>query len=189
MRGELGSVFGVIVLNGLAVFGAPLVFFLSAAATGTPLFIFVAVAVAIFPGFYLACRLIACVPAALLENIGPRSSLERSFALTKGSAGRAFVVYLLYVVILYAAASIFAWPFAIGVAASQKDPAMLRTWLALTQVGSFAAQVLIAPVLTIATAVLYYDLRVRKEGFDLQFMLNPTGNIPSGRPIVPTMLS
>lgn len=169
MRGQLASLFGVLVLNGLAVVGGMILL--------------------IIPGIYVACRLITCVPAALLEDLGPRSSLERSFALTKGSAGRAFVIYVLYFILVYAAVFLFVTPFAFGIGLSAKDPAMARMWLALTQVGNFLAGVLVAPFLTIATAVFYYDLRVRKEAFDLQLMMNPSGNISAGTPAVPTMLS
>jgi hypothetical protein len=40
----------------------------------------------------------------------------------------------------------------------------------------------VGPFLTIATAVYYYDLRVRKEAFDLQLMMNPGGAVASGAP-------
>jgi len=189
MRGELGSLFGVLLLNSLIVFGAPLFCFIAAIVLRVPTLMFLGFVLFMFPGVYLACRLMVCVPCALLENIGPRRSLERSFALTKDSAGRAFVVYLLYIILIWAAASLFTWPFAAGVAASQKDPIMLRTWLALAQAGSFVAQVLVGPILTIATAVFYFDLRVRKEAFDLQFMMNPSGSFPSGPAGVPSMFS
>jgi hypothetical protein len=169
MRGQLGNLFGVLTLNGLATGAAFLCL--------------------VIPGFYVLCRLSTCVPAALLEDMGPRSSLERSFTLTKNFAGRAFVIYLLYGIMLYAAMALFMFPFLFAVGMSAKDPNMLRMWMALTHVGSFLAGVLVGPFLTIATAVFYYDLRVRKEAFDLQFMMNPSGNIPSGTPIVPTMLS
>lgn len=169
MRGQIGNLFGVTVLNGLAV----------AAAT-----IFL-----IIPGIYLACRLLTCVPAALLEDLGPRSSLERSFSLTKDNAGRSFVIYLLYFCILYAAAMLFSFPFLMAIAFSAKNPAMMRTWMALSQIGDFVANVLVGPVLTIATAVFYYDLRVRKEAFDLQIMMNPGNAAPTGAPGVPTMFS
>ena len=102
MRGQLGSLFGVILLNGLAVMGATL--FL------------------IIPGIYVACRLITCVPAALLEDLGPRASLERSFRLTKGSAGRAFVIFLLYFIMLYAAVLLFMFPFLFMAGLSAKEP-------------------------------------------------------------------
>jgi hypothetical protein len=32
----------------------------------------------------------------------------------------------------------------------------------------------VRPVTLIATTICYFDLRVRKEGFDLQFMMDPT---------------
>jgi len=167
MRGQLGSLFGVIILNGLATLGATLFF--------------------IIPGIYVACRLIACVPAALLEDLGPRSSLERSFKLTKGFAGRALIIFFLYLILFYAAALLFMFPFLFAAGISAKDPGMARVWLALSQVGNFLAAILVGPFLTIATAVFYYDLRVRKEAFDLQLMMNPSGSIPSAG--APNMLS
>jgi len=169
MRGQLGSLFGVLLLNGLAVMGA---------------FILL-----IIPGIYLACRLLTCVPAALLEDLGPRSSLERSWGLTKDYGGRAFVIYLLYFVLVYAAAFLFTFPFGVAVALAAKNPEALRMWFAVSHVGEFIAEVLVSPILTIATAVFYYDLRVRKEAFDLQFMMNPTGPIAPGAPGVARTLS
>ena len=169
MRGQLGSLLGVIMLNGLATMGAAL--FL------------------IIPGIYVACRLITCVPAALLEDLGPRSSLERSFRLTQGFAGRAFVIFLLYFILLYAAILLFMFPFLFAAGLAAKDPGMMRFWLTLSQVGNSLAAVLVGPFLTIATAVYYYDLRVRKEAFDLQLMMNPGGAVSSGTAGVPSMLS
>jgi len=161
-KSELGTLFGVLFLNGLVMILGLLLL--------------------IIPGFYMMCRLCVAVPAALLENLGPRDSLERSFALTKDNAGRAFLIYLLYFVILYAAVILFAIPFGVGVGVSQNDPVMLRTWTALSEVGTFAAEVLITPILTIGMAIFYFDLRVRKEAFDLQLMMNPlAGGVPAPR--------
>lgn len=162
MRGELWSLFGVVFLNGLVTLLSLLLL--------------------IIPGIYMACRLCVCVPAALLENLGPRESLERSFGLTKENAGRAFLIFLLYVVVLYAAIFLVAIPIGIGAQSAAKDPAMLRVWTALMQVGNFVAGVLVTPILTIATAIFYFDLRVRKEAFDLQLMMNPQGGgVPAPR--------
>jgi uncharacterized membrane protein len=157
MRGQAANLFGVSMLNGLAIF-----------------FGFILL---VIPGIYAACRLITCIPAALLEDLGARESLERSFALTKGFAGRSFVIYLLYVALLYAAILLFVFPFGIAVGMSARNPEMVRIWMAASQVGGFFATVLITPIFTIAAAVFYYDLRVRKEAFDLQLMMNPGGNI------------
>jgi hypothetical protein len=164
--GQLAGLFGVILLNGLAV-GAAFIFL-------------------IIPGIYLACRLITCVPAALLEDLGARESLERSLFLTKDNAGRAFLIYLLYFVLTYAVALLIVGPLGVAVAMHGKDPNMLRILTALVQVATFLMSIVIQPILLIATSVFYYDLRVRKEAFDLQLMMNPSGNIagPSRLPSI-----
>jgi hypothetical protein len=169
MRGHIANLFGVLLLSGLAIMGG---------------FILL-----IIPGIYIACRLIATVPAALLEDLGARSSLERSWNLTKDFAGRSFVIYVLYCVLIYAAAFLFMMPFTFGAIFSMKDPATYRVWFAVMQVGAFIAGVLVGPVLTIATAVFYFDLRVRKEAFDLQYMMNPSGSLSPGTAGVPTTLT
>ncbi len=133
----------------------------------------------IIPGIYVACRLIVCVPVALLEDLGPLDSFSRGFTLTEDNVGRSFVIYLLYFVMFIAASVLFTLPFNFLARFAASDPEMVRLGLSLIQVGNFLATILVTPILTIATAVFYYDLRVRKEAFDLQFMMNPTGQTPS----------
>jgi hypothetical protein len=168
VRGELGTLLGVVILNGLAIFAG---------------FIFL-----IIPGIYIMCRLLVCVPAALTENLGPVESLERSFALTLDNAGRAFMILLLYFAISIGAGVLFAAPFEVGIFFSKNSPGLMAFWLAMTQVGGFVAGVLVTPVVTIASAVFYYDLRVRKEAFDLQMLMSPLGIARTGGG-VPTVLS
>ena len=169
MRGELGALFGVLVLGWLATMAGLILL--------------------VLPGIYLVCRFAVSVPAALLENLGPRSALERSYGLTKDFAGRAFLIYVLYFVLIFAASSLFQWPFLYGLALSRNDPTMIRVWSALMQAGGFAAGILVTPVLTIATALFYYDLRVRKEAFDLQVMMKAAGGSAAIGGGVPGMLS
>jgi uncharacterized membrane protein len=171
MRGEAGNLFGVILLNGLA--------------TGAAFILL------IIPGIYVMCRLAVCIPAALIENLGPRTSLERSFELTKDNAGRAFLIILLYFALSFAAGALFAAPFQFMMllSAAKSHPETLRMWMALTQIGSTIATTLVTPVLTIASAILYYDLRVRKEAFDLQMMMNPLGGASPVPSSVPSVLS
>lgn len=169
MWGQLLNLLGVSMLNGIAIV--------------------IATIFLIIPGIYLACRLITCVPAALLEDLGARESLERSFALTKDSAWRAFVIYFLYISMLYATLLLFAIPFGIIVVVAAKDPAMMRMASALMQVGNFCAGVLVTPFFLIATSVFYYDLRVRKEAFDLQLMMQSGAPGPGGTSQVPSMLA
>ncbi len=163
VRGELGTIFGVMMLNGLATF--------------------VGLILLIVPGIYVMCRLLVGIPAALLENLGSRAAVERSWQLTKDSAGRAFLVFLLYFSLSMAATMLFAFPFQMAIILVKGDPSLILVFMGLAQVGTFIANVLVVPVMTIASAILYYDLRVRKEAFDLQVMMAPlvgpvTGGVP-----------
>jgi hypothetical protein len=169
MWGKLLNLFGVSILNGMVIGVATLLL--------------------IIPGIYMACRLIICVPAALLEDLGARESLERSFALTKGKAGRAFGIYVIYLTMVYAILLLFSVPSIYLMATAAKDPGMLRISMLLGQVGSFVAQTVVGPFFLIATSVFYFDLRVRKEAFDLQLMMNPLGTVPTGNSSVASLLS
>jgi hypothetical protein len=161
MRGQAGTLLGVSILNFIAVF---LSFILL-----------------IIPGIYVMCRLITSIPAALLENLGPSDSLSRSFALTKDNAGKAFLIYCLYFAVFYAMFLLLAGPLLFAIGLSVNNPAMLKTWMALSQVGTSLATILVTPIFTIASTVFYYDLRVRKEAFDLQIMINPNEAVVPAR--------
>ncbi|HUL35078.1 MAG TPA: hypothetical protein VL128_14425 [Candidatus Eisenbacteria bacterium] len=169
MRGQLLNLLGVSILNSVAVL--------------------IATIFLIIPGIYMACRLITCVPAALLEDLGARESLERSFALTKGSAWPAFVIYFLFLSMLYATMLLFTIPFMVMVAFAARQPGLLHWAMGLMQVGNFCATVLVTPFFLIATSVFYYDMRVRKEAFDLQLMMGAGGGTPAASAGVPSLLT
>jgi hypothetical protein len=57
------------------------------------------------------------------------------------------------------------------------------------QVGSFLGSVLAAPISTISFTLFYYDLRVRKEAFDLQMMMQAIGAGPAQAPVAGKILS
>jgi hypothetical protein len=169
VRGELGLLFGILLLSGLATLVATLLF--------------------IIPGIIVACRLIVSLPSGLLENLGARESLSRSWDLTRGNALRAFLILLLFYALQFGVSFALNLPVQILAATARAHPIWIAAASVATQVVSFLATVLTQPILTIASAVFYYDLRVRKEGFDLQLMMNPEG---ARRPIlggVPSMFS
>jgi hypothetical protein len=58
----------------------------------------------------------------------------------------------------------------------------MKGWLLAAALLSAALNILLTPVLLIATSVYYYDLRVRKEAFDLHFMMDATpAALPEGQ--------
>jgi hypothetical protein len=170
VRGNAGTIFGVLFLSGLILMAG-----------------FIAL---IIPGIYLMCRICVATPAALLENIGPSDSIRRSFDLTRDFAGRAFMIYMLYFAMVWGIAAMFQFPFMLLIAINAKQVQLVVLWTVLMQVGNFIGSVLVAPVSTIGFALFYYDLRVRKEAFDLQMMMQAIGADPMPPPItggVPSM--
>ncbi len=135
----------------------------------------------VFPGIFIACRLFVSIPVMLTESRGVRDAMSRSWDLTQGAAGRSFVIFLLYLVIVFALAILLVSPFtALAVFSGVKNPEMMRFWTFLADLGNRVSSTLVSPILLIASAVFYFDLRVRKEGFDLQFMMDPESERTTG---------
>jgi hypothetical protein len=133
----------------------------------------------------LMCRVAVSIPAAMLEDLGPVRALERSAYLTKGHVLQIFVIFLLVVVATYVAILVLQMPLLILMMASvtaHKTPSFgLQV---LQQLAAFISQVLVGPIGTIAFSLMYYNLRVRKEAFDIQHLMlsmsaNPEPNAPS----------
>ncbi len=164
---DLAYLVGTVLLSGLAVVAGFILLF--------------------FPSLYVACRLLVAMPVALIEKRSPSESLSRSWELTRDNAGRSFVVLLLYIVLAWAMQLVFALPFSILAVLNLNQPSAMRLWLALAQLGESASSVLVTPVLLIATAIFYYDLRVRKEAFDLQFLMDPGSIQGQQTPALPSI--
>jgi hypothetical protein len=119
-----------------------------------------------FPvAIWIGVRWAVGIPAVLAEGIGPLRGLGRSWTLTRGSWWRLFgtllLVYLLQAVISGALGVLglplgFAIPFV---------PPVVRAAIVLTV--STAAGALTMPVVYLCIVLLYFDLRIRREHFDL----------------------
>ena len=134
----------------------------------------------IIPGFILLCRTAVAVPASMLEDTKPVGSIERSMQLTKGFAMQVFLIFLLVWVLSYIAVMIFELPFTyLQGAAVQAHQTLSFGMLALQHLSSFLSNVLVGPIGTIAFSLMYYNLRVRKEAFDIQHLMNSLPASPS----------
>jgi hypothetical protein len=56
------------------------------------------------------------------------------------------------------------------------------TTIVINNLATFISGAVAGPLLTIGLSLMYYDLRVRKEGFDLQLMLAALDPNPSTPP-------
>jgi hypothetical protein len=81
------------------------------------------------------------------------------------------VLAIFAAIIAYAALFLLQGPFAIGVVMAGPDT---NTALAFSLMGAVAGTIggaVTGPIMIIALAVFYYDVRIRKEGLDLQLMV------------------
>ncbi len=116
----------------------------------------VALAIGIFA--YTMAALVAALPVLVLERMGARASLRRSLQLTKGL--RAHVVGLIGLAYLFYLGLYF------GVGAALR----LMGHPILNRIGSATVIVMLFPFVQVPFLLLYYDLRVRKEGYDIEVM-------------------
>jgi hypothetical protein len=121
----------------------------------------------------LLVRYSVAVPAVVLENLSARQALKRSVALTKGALWRLFVVGMLMSLIRAIVVLLFQAPFTFVALLATIKGGHPSLWVTIASllVGGVAGTAT-TPLLMIGFAVAYYDLRVRKEGFDLQLMMS-----------------
>lgn len=121
--------------------------------------------------FLYSLRYSVAVPALVLEPITANEAIRRSVFLIRDHFWRTAVLVVFAIVITYAAMMIFQVPFM--AAAFAADPES-RTAFVLHIVGSVSGAIggaVTGPLVIVALALLYYDLRIRKEGLDLQIMM------------------
>lgn len=123
----------------------------------------------IIPGIIVACGLSVAVQAAVLEPLpGGTDGLGRSWALTKGFRWRAFGLYVVVFVLL----SLFLIGFGViaGLAA-----ALLPVLFVPALIGVGLIFLFFYPFTSCVLTLFYYDLRVRKEAFDLELLSQHLG--------------
>jgi hypothetical protein len=119
------------------------------------------------PGIILVCGLLLAFPSLVLESsLSPTGALSRSWSLTRGSRWRMFGLLVTMVLLLYVPLV------GLGAIAAVVLPGGARGTspgtVTLAVVGLL--QMLLYPLLYCVLTVAYYDLRVRKEGFDLEVL-------------------
>lgn len=125
---------------------------------------------------YLYIKFSVAPPAMVLENLGVFAAIGRSWSLTRGNFWRLFGINILTAVITSMVAGIFvgiadalgAIFIVVGSSSPEDVIASLNTTYILIMVMSTIAQLLILPFTSSVNALLYIDLRMRKEGLDVE---------------------
>jgi hypothetical protein len=118
-------------------------------------------------------RYSVAVPALVLENLSARQALKRSVALTRGFLWRMLVVGVLTLLIRVVVVLLCQSPFTVAIMLVTVKGGYPSIWLSIpSMLVAGACATATAPLFMIGFALAYYDLRVRKEGFDLQLMMS-----------------
>ena len=122
----------------------------------------------IIPGIYLWGAFFVAIPVLLVEGVGPKRALGRSRELVRGrwwgTIGVAVIGYLLVTIVGGVLTGLL-----VGVALASPDQSTVATTL---------SSMITTPAVAAFATVLYIDLRVRKEGFDLLLLAQRLGVEP-----------
>jgi hypothetical protein len=130
---------------------------------------------------WLFAKLGLAAPALLLEDRGPADALRRSWGLTRGSFWRVLGVLVLAALIQGIGAGIVATPFSIvaailstvlGGGADTPYPGFGANLVQLlvAGVGTTIGGAIFYPFTAAVTTLLYLDLRMRREGLDVELV-------------------
>ncbi|MDQ3519354.1 MAG: hypothetical protein M3466_13265 [Gemmatimonadota bacterium] len=109
---------------------------------------------------YALSRYFAIPGVVVLEDLSARAALARARVLSKGEIGKICKVYVITVLLIFIANAV------VSVAV------MIPFGMASLAANGFASlfNALSYPFFSVVTTLLYYDVRVRKEGYDLELM-------------------
>lgn len=130
---------------------------------------------------WMLLRLCLAFPASVVEEMSAWHALKRGSALSEGTKLRILMLFLLGFALSWLLAFGFTIPVVILLSlfpaannpqhAQMLGTILMFTWYALW----FAVQALTKPVYGIALTLLYFDQRIRREGFDIEWMMQQAG--------------
>jgi hypothetical protein len=143
------------------------------------------VGLAIIPGVIVALviftGLLVSTQALVLEDASPTTALSRSWHLTRGFRWK--MLGLVIVVGIIIAIPALALSFLQGGSMATKAAGQFSSADIAWEIVAQFVSTLIYPLLYCALTVAYYDLRVRKEGFDLELLESTLAHaLPSSGP-------
>lgn len=145
----------------LALILAPMALVIAAALTQQGLVLALAGLAAVVLFTFLIASWMLVPVVATIERAGPVQALRRSWTLSKGARWRVLALLSLLLILQVILGVLFAFVF---LGAFITDP-LVRT--VVQQVANLVASVVWSPVQWGTFTLLYYDLRVRREAYDL----------------------
>jgi len=138
------------------------------------------------PGIWLYVAWAFAMPALLVEGLRGRKALRRSFELVQGRWWRTFGVIVVGFILAGIISTVVQGAFLIGIVVGADNDALV---LVLATIAGIVGAAVSTPFQAALLTVLYFDLRVRKEGFDLELLAEGiAGSGPRGTRRLPTVL-
>jgi hypothetical protein len=128
-------------------------------------------------GILMGLRYALAVPACVVEDLTARAAIRRSIDLSKWSRGRIFILWLLVGVIEFGLAA-FTQSFFIFETFRNRGGQLPIGLRILQQIVGFCTTTFVHPILATGLTLFYYDQRVRKEGYDIEWMMQAAGLAP-----------
>ncbi len=143
----------------------------------------------VLPAVWLGFAWVVAPAALLFEDVRGRKALGRSFRLVRGRWWPTFATLLIALVLSSIVVGIFGFVVGFGTGLAFEllaDGVGPVVSLVLTGVINVVATTLTTPFQAAVAALIYFDLRIRKEGFDLEVMAQRLGSAPQpGQSLVP----
>ena len=137
----------------------------------------------IMPGVWLYVAWALATPALLVEGMRGRRALGRSFGLVKGRWWRTFGVLVVGFILATIVSTVVQAVFLVGIFLGEDNNALV---LVLSAIAGTVGLAISTPFQAALLTVVYFDLRVRKEGFDLELLAQEIGGtLQPGAPDAP----
>jgi hypothetical protein len=147
----------------------------------TTFFTILAFLALIIPGIWLSIAWIVAVPALMIEDCRGLKALKRSFRLVRKRWWPTFAVIAIAYILAAIVQSMVGVLFGVAIVAGADDSLLLA--VAVNTLLTAIAAVIATPFQAAVTTITYFDLRVRKEGFDLQLLADRIGgDVPEQAP-------
>jgi hypothetical protein len=125
----------------------------------------------------MSLRYSLAMPVCVVESLAAGPAIKRSIELSKGARGRIFVMGLLVYAIRTGLGLLLGFPLIFFAVKHMGQPLPLGL-MAVTQIAGFLVNTFIGPIYSTGLTLFYYDQRVRKEGFDIVWMMQAAGLSP-----------
>jgi hypothetical protein len=127
-------------------------------------------------GLWAYIRVSLAVPAAVMESLGVRASIKRSKKLLVDRKVRIFLL-VIFLIALYFVIGVIQAPLTVLALRTRGAQAFITHAISLA-IG-FVTGTLVGPIGAIAVCLFYIDERVRREGFDIEWMMTKIAPAPS----------